>query len=435
MEALKDGKVKYAQDNPRYSTSGTLAADLTFAAAADGAGDGQLADFTAQTVKDPTVTTFVGNVQGAAKGGFVNDSTDILRSWASEPVPPLDTMLLVQDQMVWGYDSGQYNASTGGQPNVPLVEVQPRVAGSNEPESLVADQPYAILPGATSQQQAAATDFLTYIKSNWTPFCTAGFHDSTGRPPNLSCRAASVDHSVGETNLATGFHSIPLPETAVQEKLVDEWLKLRSPRQVLIAMDVSGSMQKDRLARAITAIKDGVALLRPQDKIQVVQFAGTSTFKRPYWTIIPLQPVGSAAHRDAVLAKLDRAPTSAQRQQTGLLKAVDYAYTEMSKKSDAKDQNSPLNAVIVLSDGINEWNTGATADSVCQSWQSIPHHVPVYTVHYTPEASEGYTKAREDAGVENLATLASCTSPQGLAVQSDDDPSLGTFFRQIIGSL
>jgi Ca-activated chloride channel family protein len=434
MAALKDGTVKYAQDNPRYSTSGTLAAYLTFAAAAGGAPDGKFADLTAQTVQNPAVKAFVSNVQGAAKGGFVPDSTNILRSWATQSVLPSKTMLLVQDQMVWGYDSGQYNVATGGQPNVQLVEVQPRMAGSNEPESLVADQPYAILPGATTQEQTAATDFLTYIKTHWTPFCTAGFHDSTGRAPNLSCRAPSLDHSVGETSLATGFHSIPLPSTAVQEKMVTEWLNLRSSRRILIAMDVSGSMQKDRLAAAIKAVKDGISLLRPQDKIQVIQFAGTSTFRRPYWTVVPLQSVGSASNRNALLANLNRAPTSAERQQTGLLSAVSYAYGRMSKLSAAKDPNSPLDAVIVLSDGIDEWNTGATADSICNSLQSIPH-VPVYTVHYDPEANEGYTAAQVQAGDKNLATLASCTSPQGLADQSDDDPSLSTVFRQIIGSL
>jgi Ca-activated chloride channel family protein len=441
MELLRRHEINYTQENPRTSTSGSMATYLTFAAAYLTSAAGRTDELNPAAVtaalaeKDAAIRKYVQDVQRAAVGGFVNDSTDILRAWAEDGASPERTVIMIQEQMVWGYNTGQYNRAQDERPTEALVAVHPVAEGGNQAESIVADHPYVTLPGTSAEERAAAADFLAFIHANGDVLCEQGFQSPKGEPA-ADCPVPAGAQHAGRIDLEDNFRALDLPDVDVQEVMVDQWRQLRSPRRILIAMDVSGSMQRTRLKSAVAAVKDGIRGLRPDDQVGVVQFAGDKTFARPYWTVLPMGKVGARPADDPRLAGLDSEPTSEQRQRTAFLATADYAHRTMSDKHRA-DGADVLDAVILVSDGIDDWGKRAgSVEDVCQRWtRRVP--VPVYTIYYAPDPQidDEYSKDQIEAGRTAMARLASCTDPPGSAVLSSEDRPLQTVFSQVMGAL
>ncbi|MEV4345219.1 vWA domain-containing protein [Actinoplanes sp. NPDC049596] len=424
MRMLRDHEINYTQENPRTSTSGAMATYLTFAAAIGKSGPAEVTP--AQAGRDAKVRQFVQAVQRSAVGGFVNDSTDILRTWSTDKAPPARTVFMIQEQMVWGYNTGQYGRTPDERPAVPLVAVHPVAVAGSGTESIVADHPYVTLPDAGEAERAAAADFLAFIEDNGDVLCKQGFQTRAGKPA-AACPVPAGAEKAGRIDLGPGFRTLALPAVDVQEVMVDQWRQMRSPRRILIAMDVSGSMQKARLDSAVAAVKEGIRGLRPQDQVGVVQFAGTGSYSRPYWTVLEMGQKG--------LTGLDSRPVPEQRRQTALLATADYAYRTMSDKHRV-DGADVLDAVIIVSDGIDDWdNRAGSVESVCQSWAGRTH-VPVYTIYYAPDPKiDDYTPAQVAAGQTAMARLTTCTEPFGSAVLSSEERPLQTVFSQVMGAL
>ena len=423
MDALRAGKLNYTQENPRASTSGAMATYLTYAAgAADAAGRLPLADLTEERVAG--LGGFVRDVQQAANGGFQNDSTDILRVWSRRL--PERTMIMIQEQMVEGYNAGAYATFVGEKPEIirpatPLVAVHPVAPGSATRESIVADHPYVTLPGVSTTVAAAAEDFRLYVMEHWDRLCTAGFQSPVGSDP-ADCAVAK--------HIAADVQSLTLPDSKVQSIMAGAWWTMRSTRRITIAMDVSGSMQDTRLAEAAGAVRQAVEGLRDQDEVEIYRFAGTAQYTNPYWL---LRPLGS---KSADLGPITTPPAKGAAKFTAVYRTVDDLYREVSRRHRESGDNT-LDVLIVLSDGIQDWNPKdhTTATSVCAGWRRAKlTPVPVYTIHYDP-ADNIYPPARAEAGREALGQFAGCSGAPGSTKQSTGKSPLKTVFSQVMGSL
>jgi Ca-activated chloride channel homolog len=420
FDALRDGKLNYTQENPRTSTSGALATYLTYAAAQEDATGLSPARLTATAL--PGLNGFVREVQAAANGGFMNDSVDILRSWSQPDGMPEHTMIMIQEQMVQGFNSGLYARFGDGKPPVPLVAVHPVSPGPGPAESIVAEHPYVKLPAATVDQSAVADDFRKFVlEEAWGPLCDAGFRPPIGR---------DEDRCAGRTYLGT--KRLGLPDAAVQSTMVDTWRNLRSQRRIMIAMDVSGSMKGELLREAADAVNQGVARLRPTDQVEIYRFAGSKQFTGPYWPVRPLADRGEHPEQEAALRDLgDMSRDKHSTAMSGVYRTVDELYEQVADRHK-KDANA-LDVLIVLSDGIEDWNDNRRSPrAVCGDWKA-KGPVPVYTIHYPPGIN--YTPDEVARGVDALGTFASCSGVAGAAKDSTEKESMRKIFSQVLGSV
>lgn len=434
MDALRNGDVHYTQENPRTSTSGALATFLTYAAAA--ADNGALAPDTVEKKDLPSLSDFVRQVQAATKSGFLNDSVAILRKWSPKGSMPGDTMIMIQEQMVYGFNHGMYSRyqqpghQAGQPPATPLVAIYP-VSPSGAAESIMADHPYVILDRADTDEKRIAGDFLDFIFENWNVLCDAGF-----RPPvdvgEVHCDGPSPERTAAGAPIRSGsVDSLPLPDSMVRSEMVEQWLNLRPKRRITIAMDVSGSMKDDELAKATTAVIDSVNRMRKTDQVEIYQFAGSDSLQNPYWQIRPLEDVGSPWKGDALRGAV---PESSNTQRSSLYTTVTALYDQVAERQ-AEGRKDTLDVLIVLSDGVDDWKkSGASADSVCAHFKASKVKVPVHTIHYDAGI---YDAERQRKGVETLEKLATCNGIPGLAQDGNDDGggAMPKIFSQVLGSV
>ncbi|GAA1609276.1 vWA domain-containing protein [Actinoplanes couchii] len=422
MDALGDD-LFYTQENPRTSTSGAMATFLTYAAAA--AGDGELAPATLTAEGLPSLSGFVRTVQSAAKGGFLNDSVEILRGWNQSANIPANTMIMVQEQMVYGFNDGLFpryldSRQTGRKPEVPLVAIHP-VGPSGMAESIVADHPWVPLDTAGDDEKAIAEHFLSYVMKNWNVLCDAGFRSPVGNG-SVGCAPARP----GETAVV----SLPLPDGTVRSEMVRRWLDLRSKRRITIAMDVSGSMRDERLREATRAVADGVGLMRPTDQVEIFQFAGTESHRSPYWSIRDLADVGTGWAAEA--ARLGSAPRDETlTKRSSVHTTVRDLYDRVAARH-ASGGGGTLDVLIVLSDGVNDWNDGISDAAVCAHLKKNRVDVPVHTIHYDPGI---YSAEQQRDGAAALEQYANCSGVSGQAAESSSNSqALRNIMSQVLGS-
>lgn len=112
------------------------------------------------------------------------------------------------------------------------------------------------------------------------------------------------------------------------------------PADVLLVMDVSGSMEAEgRIEGARAALAQFVDVLEPRDRIQIVTFSGDAE------TVLPLSPVADVQDEVARIAA-GLTPAGPTR----LYDATLYAFAQMATNGDPQHTR----AIILLTDGRDE---------------------------------------------------------------------------------
>ena len=92
-----------------------------------------------------------------------------------------------------------------------------------------------------------------------------------GKKPEMALLAHTGDYSLDRRQLGNGYFML-----MIQPK-EDERLTKSPPREIIFLCDVSGSMSGEPTAKVIEAMQGMLKLCRPQDTIQVINFASEAT--------------------------------------------------------------------------------------------------------------------------------------------------------------
>jgi Ca-activated chloride channel family protein len=92
-----------------------------------------------------------------------------------------------------------------------------------------------------------------------------------GKKPEMALLAHTGDYSLDRRQLGNGYFML-----MIQPK-EDERLTKSPPREIIFLCDVSGSMSGEPTAKVIQAMQGMLKLCRPQDTIQVINFASEAT--------------------------------------------------------------------------------------------------------------------------------------------------------------
>jgi Ca-activated chloride channel family protein len=200
------------------------------------------------------------------------------------------------------------------------------------------NHPYAILnaPWVTAEQRAAAEDFQAFLldQPQQQRAIELGF-----RPADVSIPLTSpldAKHGVDPGQPQT---VLQIPSAEVIAGIQDLWQKqAKKPVDLVVVMDVSGSMRGEKISAARNSLLQFVDLLDDRDRLEIMLFSEDLV------TLTPLSALGEK--RDDVRTRVSGI---VEQGDTRLYGAVIAAYNELLESGDPDH----IRAMVVLSDGEN----------------------------------------------------------------------------------
>ena len=410
------GKFLLGKTNPNISTSGLAATIGTFVAAT-----GTSSDLTARDLADPKVRAFVAGVEKAVVhygDTTLTYLTNLQRADDAGSALSYVSAVAVEEKSVLDYDAGNPSGdpATLGKhppPHVPLVAVYPKEG------TLYSDSPYAILdaPWTTPHKKAGAQDFLTYMHApdQQKRFTDAGFRTFDRKPGGAVTSSKNV--------LADGVKiTLKPPNPQVLIGVRNTWEALRKRARILLVLDVSGSMGdpagssgKTKLELAKSAAVTALGQLAPTDQLGLWTF--TTNLKTPSGIYNELVSIGPVASQKTEI-----------QQAIGALSPLNgtplYAVTRAAASAmNASDDPKLINAVVLLTDGQNEYPSDNDLDGLVKdlSAHASEGGVRIFSIAYGKDA--------------DLATLKSISQASRAAAYDATDPqTINTVFTNVLSN-
>ncbi|WP_285589523.1 substrate-binding and VWA domain-containing protein [Herbidospora sp. NBRC 101105] len=353
------GPFRLGKTHPGFSTSGLNATIGAYVAATRVSGD-----LTTRDVASPKVRRFVQGVERSIV--HYGDTTltflsNLQRADDAGAAMSYISAVTVEEKSVWDYNEGNPTGdpATRGQhdrPDVPLVAIHPKEG------TLLSDNPYAVLKWASPAKRKVAADFLAYL-----------------RAPAQQRRFAEHGFRALDDPLPVKILQVPAPK--VLDAVLASWAELRKPANVLMVMDVSGSMEaaasrtgRSKLALAQSAARRAVGDFGPRDRV------GLWSFSTKWTELVPM----ATGNRDDLRAEIDRLrPQGA----TGLHETALAAYRHVQDQA----RSDTIDAVVLLTDGRDEVQQTITLDHLLKGLRG-PQPVRVFTIAYGADADLGTLK-------------------------------------------
>jgi Ca-activated chloride channel family protein len=360
------GPFKFGMTDPLKSTSGLLA----LMAILDADDDGEI------TPAEQATVVKLKQVRAVYTAG----TDQILNELAKADAQGEDAALrYVSAFPALEQDVLTYNASG---PKVPLVAVYPSNGSAD------ADHPYLVLdaPWADKDRQDVARAFLAFLRG---PQGRAQFLDAGYRDPNRAPGKGLTQTAGFSPKLTTVPRAVLLPESV--SHAVDTWTALTRPTNVLLVLDVSGSMKdpvpgtgKTRLALAKEAAHSAVTIFADDTQAGLWAFSTQLDGGNDYKQLVPLGKLAEGDRRANMLAAVDAlAPAT----DTGLYDTVAAAQQAVV----AHYQAGATNLVVLMTDGKNDDPPGGLSldqlkEKLAQNKADAAHRVPVVTVAFGEDA-------------------------------------------------
>ncbi|NKQ34858.1 MAG: VWA domain-containing protein [Chloroflexi bacterium] len=236
-------------------------------------------------------------------------------------------------------DTVRFNVERGDELAFPLAFIFP--AGG----AIWADHPYCILDNAdwVSEEEAeAAAIFRDYLSAREQQALAI---DNYLRPLDSSIplhAPLSLENGTDPTVSPDTVPPLPSPSAEISTAVIDLFNITKRKATVIVVLDVSGSMEGDRIKTARTATNEFFGRLDPNDKVGLVIFNDDVT------TLVEPSRVG-----DVVEQSTQRVSGLVADGNTDLYGAVCFAAKQMAKQQqeDIEAGESRLYGIILLSDG------------------------------------------------------------------------------------
>jgi Ca-activated chloride channel family protein len=413
------GLFKLGKTNPNVSTSGLNATIGAFFAAT-----GHTGDLTARDVADPKVRAFVAGVERSVV--HYGDTTltflaNLQRADDRGAGLSYISAVAVEEKSVWDYNQGNPSGdpATLGKhpkPHVPLVAIYPREG------TLLSDNPYVVLdaPWVDAKREAAA-DFLAYLRSGpaQESFERSAFRNYLRRPGPLITEANGLLPGQQVTLLSP-------PAPALVDRILTSWAELRKPANVLLVIDVSGSMDDPggggytKLDLAKQAAINSLAQLAGNDQVGLWSFSTRLNGEADYRELVPIGKMNAQVkglQRRALIKARVKGLTS--ESDTGLYDTAlaSYKFVSGRRSPDA------INAVVLLTDGRNDDTNSINLNRLLTGLSTGQTDRPVrmFTIAYG-----------SDADLEVLRRIAQATN--GASYDSSDPNSINQVFSTAISN-
>ena len=364
------GSFKLGYPHPAYSNVGML-----FMTAFVYGVEGKSENLQAANVYAPDVEASMETLaHNTSKYGMV--STKLLDAMAEHGPQFLHAVAAFEN------DTVQYNIDKKDQLRFPLAFIFPSEG------TFWTDQPYCIFDKAkwVSEEQAeAAKQFLDYLLQ---PEQQALAVKSYMRPLDSSVALGEpldLAHGTDPRVKPGTVKSLPIPSADLMRAVTDVFLITKRKATVLVVMDLSGSMQGDKIRTGTIATANFLKRLQPDDVVGVMTFSDK------------VQMLSEPKPASAVAEALSQQVTNLIAEGgTALYQSVCDAMTKMGELKSANEAagQNRLYGIVLLSDGKNT-GAGKTENQMFET--CLPHDaeaqpVRINTIAFGDDADQGILK-------------------------------------------
>lgn len=341
------GKFKLVHTNPDFSTSGLEAT---------------VAEYYAATGKKEGLK--VSDINGKARKYVKNIENSIIHYG--------DTTLFIADQLV---EKGKNYASAVMVEEVTLLDINKRlkkdkmVAIYPEEGTFISDSPFIILEASwvSPQQKEAAQSLQKFLEKEITTEVAdrAGF-----RPSDFTKVGKSINKDNG-LDPKQPQRVLGLPEPDVLAKIKEAWQEDRRPANVMLTLDVSGSMDDDRLTNAKQGLKEFLNNVAKQDQIGLTIFNQSPEIVAPIGT--------DRKHIQDIVQNLTADGG------TSIFDTTRFVFNHLRDKKDTDN----INAIVLLTDGEDTDSTISLEQTLraLRAQGDSNNHVRIFTIAYTSGAA------------------------------------------------
>ena len=415
------GPFRLGKTNPNFSTSGLNATIAAYFAAT-----GRSTDLTERDVADPKVRGFVSGVEQSVV--HYSDTTltflaNLQRADDAGAAMGYISAVTVEEKSVWDYNQGNPSgdpATLGkhAKPKVPLVAIYPKEG------TLLSDHPWVVLsaPWVDDAKRQAAADFVRYLQSGkgQRAFTEHAFRDYKDAPGPLITAANGLDPR--QPSLV-----IKPPAPPVLDRVLSSWGQVRKRANVLLVIDVSGSMEeqvsgtdKSKLELAKQAAVGSLAQFADDDRVGLWEFSSALDGDRDWLELVPMgsmrEPLGGTTRRNLLRQRIDGLQPGGG---TGLYDTAAQALAFVRGHAAP----GTINAVVLLTDGRNEKNGGLNLDNLLKQLVAEPGDQSgrLFTIAYGGDADLG-----------TLRRMAQATN--GAGYDSSDPNSIQQVFTAVVSN-
>lgn len=153
-------------------------------------------------------------------------------------------------------------------PAVPLVAIYPKEG------TFWHDDPFITMANASKDEQQAAEQFYTFLLSAESQRLAmqSGF-----RPANNDVALADPVSPIYGVQIQGPQTTLPVPSAEVIVAAKNAWAQNRKRADIMLVVDVSGSMEGDKLEQVKAGLETFLTRILPEDRVGLVSFATTAT--------------------------------------------------------------------------------------------------------------------------------------------------------------
>ena len=318
--------VYYGHTNPYISSTGlsTLIAEF-YASARYQAGQADLRRLTPELVRDPKVQAGVREIEEMIK--HYSERTTEFKEYIAQGPDYVDFVALEENDLIY-INQGK----TEYKPPEKLVALYPKEG------TFWHEHPFCIpnTDWVSTEQRAAATLFTDFIRSTEVQktVMAAGF-----RPVDLSLKLADPFIKELGVDPLQPTTTIDVPSTETIAAIQTSWQYVKKQADIALVIDISGSMEGEKIDQARKAAQRFLDLLPPQNRLTLITFNDTIVQQNE---LAPFEQVEAT-----VRAQVDGIVAGGG---TALYDAV-AAAADLLDQAAAQDGGNRIRAIVVLSDG------------------------------------------------------------------------------------
>ncbi len=357
------GQFKFGHPHPEHSNSGMLSLVAEVYAAAE-----VTSDLTVENVKSEAVLERVGAVE---QNVFHYGKTDvhILERMTQRGPDYLHAVTSYESNVI------RWNSKHAAELQFPLVTIYP--SGG----TFWVQNPYCILSAewVSPEQTEAAEIFRDYLLS---PEQQKIAIESGLRPADSSITLQTpIDMAHGAVPSITvqDIPALPYPDDELTNHIIDTWYQIKKQATVVLVLDVSGSMEGQKIKQATQGASGFIDQMGLADEVYVIVFSD-EIIELPNSGLVG----GNADSLKAMIESLYAGGGTALHQ--AVMSGLDRI--ENLKANDEAAGERRIYGIVLLSDGLNETDGGPTQADM---FSRLPagneaDEVKIYTIAYGDDA-------------------------------------------------
>ena len=357
------GPFKFGHTHPAYSNSGIVAI-----IAEAYAGAGKQRGLTESDLQAPELREFMTEVESSVI--HYGTSTGFFGNRMFERGPSYLSAAVLYENLIVAQETKRINGQSS---QIPVVAIYPKEG------TFWSNHPYAIVnaPWVTAEQREAARLFENFLLDRPQQLKSLEYGFRPADPSIPLTAPLDTQHGVDPNQPQT---ILEVPSAAVIKGIETLWRQTKKPVDLVVVMDISGSMRGDKITSARSSLLQFINKLDDRDRLRI------DLFNDQIATLTPLTPIGEKRQQ-----VLDSVSGIFEQNDTSLYDAILNAY------SDLQEEGNPdhIRAIVVLSDGEDTYST-ATLDQVIQQIQSSEgeggNAIKVFTIAFGEDADSDILK-------------------------------------------